>query len=346
MKTYKCVVWDLDNTLWDGTLLEGDCPIPRPGVVAMIEDLDRRGVLHSISSRNERADAMRRLDELGLAGYFVAPQIDWNSKSSHIGAISRALGLSPDSFALIDDDPFERAEVASVYPAVSCYEPGIVGSYRDVPSFVPAVITPEAAKRRLYYQAEDRRREAHESSGEPLAAFLARHELVFDVRRASLDDIARVRELAVRTNQLNTTGIVYTEAELVRLVDAPDHEVLVAAMDDRFGSYGTIGVAVVRKQPGLWVLSLLLTSCRVISRGAGSVFLREMMKRAHAARVRLMAEMIPTGRNRAMLVALRFAGFQQISGAVTDGPLLFEADTSRAPEFPAHVTVRRDSSLG
>src|SRR5579863_9689303 len=83
----KCVVWDLDNTLWDGVLLEDEQVSLRPGVLEVIKTLDSRGILHSIASKNDRAAAMNKLAEFGLSEYFLYPQINWNSKAASVREI-------------------------------------------------------------------------------------------------------------------------------------------------------------------------------------------------------------------------------------------------------------------
>ena len=85
-ESIKCVVWDLDNTLWSGVLLESETVALKPQVASIIETLDRRGILHSIASRNDHHMAMQQLSELGIDRYFLYPQINWNSKAASISA--------------------------------------------------------------------------------------------------------------------------------------------------------------------------------------------------------------------------------------------------------------------
>ena len=90
----------------------------------------------------------------------------------------------------------------------------------------------------------------------------------------------RAEELTVRTHQLNTTGYTYSYEELDELRHSPDHLLLIAGLDDVFGSYGKIGLSVVELGPQSWTIKLLLMSCRVISRGVGTVMLTHIMKLA------------------------------------------------------------------
>lgn len=107
----KCVVWDLDNTLWDGILTEGDDVQLRDGIIDIIKTLDERGILQSVASKNNFEDAYKKLEELGVAEYFLYPQINWNPKSEAVKKIAENINLGIDSFAFIDDSEFEREEV-------------------------------------------------------------------------------------------------------------------------------------------------------------------------------------------------------------------------------------------
>src|SRR5262245_60645516 len=110
----KCVVWDLDDTLWSGVLLEDREVRPRPDA---LRALDARGIRQSVASRNDPAVALGKLRELGVLEYFLHPQIHWDAKSSSVRAISEALNLGLDSLVFVDDQPFERDEVRSALPA-------------------------------------------------------------------------------------------------------------------------------------------------------------------------------------------------------------------------------------
>ena len=92
-KEIKCVVWDLDNTVWEGILLEGDNIELKPGIADVIKTVDQRGILHSIASRGDHNDAMKKLHEFQLDDYFLYPQISWNAKSHSIANIQKNLNF-------------------------------------------------------------------------------------------------------------------------------------------------------------------------------------------------------------------------------------------------------------
>lgn len=336
----KCVVWDLDNTVWRGVLLEDGDVTLRPGVRDTIVALDERGVLHSIASRNEPGPALAKLAELGLAEYFLVPQIGWHTKSHSIKEIAHALNIGLDAIAFVDDEPYERDEVAFALPEVSCVDSADIATLLDRPEFIQAHVTPEARGRRQLYVADQSRRAAEDEFAGPAEEFLASLDMRFTIRRALPDDLLRAEELTVRTNQLNTTGRTYSRDELDALRRSEDHLVLVAELEDRFGPYGTIGLAVVERAAETWTINLLLMSCRVMSRGVGVVLISHVRRLAARAGARLVSEFVPTGRNRMMYATYRFTGFTEIERV--DGHVLLESDPASIPADPPYVRVLTD----
>ncbi|RII13769.1 hypothetical protein DSC45_22710 [Streptomyces sp. YIM 130001] len=343
--TVKCLVWDLDDTLWDGVVLEGDSPEPFPGAVATLRTLDRRGILHAAASRGEHSVTGRHLDEHGLADWFCAVRIGWGAKSESVRRIAETLNIGLDTIAFIDNDPVERAQVAGELPMVRCYPAKEAHRLPELTEFTPEHITPEARGRRDLYRAEWRRQQAEEEFPASRQAFLDSLELVMTLLPATEDDLARASELTVRTHQLNSTGLTYDIDELRRLSRSPDHRVQVARLRDRFGDYGIIGLALSELDGKDSVLRLMLMSCRVVSRGTGGVLLHQLVQEALADGRRPVAHFVPTEVNRSMLVTLRFAGFRPVTDASGTGgaeqePLVLALDPdAQLPDPPGHTRV-------
>ncbi|WP_280269077.1 HAD-IIIC family phosphatase [Nocardia wallacei] len=308
--TVKCLVWDLDDTVWPGVVLESDGGAPKPEALQAIRTLDERGILHAVASRGESSATTAHLRRHGIEDMFSAVEIGWGPKSQAIRRIAESLNIGHETMAFIDNDPVELAEVASACPQVRCYPAHRLAELAELPEFTPGTVTTEARHRRSYYRAERARRAGEAEFHGSDADFLASLELVMSVRTATESDLARAHELTVRTHQLNTTGTTFDIDELRRMCSSPHHEVLVADLRDRFGGYGTIGLAVSEIRGGDSVLRLLLMSCRVMSRGVGTAMIREIVRRARAAGRRPAAEFVATPVNRVMLVTLRFAGFE------------------------------------
>jgi FkbH-like protein len=332
------VVWDLDNTVWEGVLLEGDALKLRPEVVHIIKTLDERGILNAIASRNEYEPAVEQLKAFSIDKYFIYPQINWNPKSQSIEQIAADINIGIDTLAFVDDQLFEREEVQFTYPDVLCFDALNLDGILDHPRLMPRFITPESKLRRKMYQSDIQRKEAEDSFSGNNELFLANLDMVFTIKKAGEEDLQRAEELTMRTNQLNTTGYTYSYAELNKLRQAENHLLFVSSLDDRYGTYGTIGLALVEKESAFWTVKLLLMSCRVMSRGVGTIMMTHIMNLAKEAGVPLRAHFIPNGRNRLMYITYKFGGFTEIANE--DNLVIFENNLEEIQPFPDYVDIR------
>src|SRR3990172_7699845 len=311
-KKIKCVVWDLDNTLWHGVLAENDEVSLKQEVVTIIETLDRRGILQSVASKNDFDQVMAQLEVFGLHDFFLYPQINWNSKAAAIRNIAESINIGLNTIAFIDDQPFERHEVNFTYPEVLCIDAGNVDTILELPQMKPHFVTEDSKNRRLMYMSDIKRSKLEQAFQGPQEAFLATLDMVFTLSDATEDDLQRAEELTVRTNQLNTTGYTYSYEELKHFCLSESHKLVVASLTDKFGPYGKIGLALIEKKPDVWIIKLLLMSCRVMSRGVGTILINHIRKEAKRHGVKLHAEMIPNDRNRMMYITYKFSSFTEI----------------------------------
>lgn len=333
----KCVVWDLDNTLWDGVLLEDPNVTVRPEVVAHLRRLDALGVLHSIASKNDHELAMAKLESLGLTDLFLFPRIGWNAKSESITQIASKLNLGLSAFAFVDDQEFERAEVAFTVPEVTCLDVLDIDERLTTVEFTPRFVTDESIQRRGMYQSQLARDDIEADFVGTNEEFLASLDMTFTIAPAVRDDLQRAEELTVRTNQLNSTGRTYSYDELDALRESADHLLLVATLTDKFGSYGKIGLVLVETSSPDWQLRMMLMSCRVMSRGVGSALLGHIMSEARAAGVGLRADFVETGRNRMMQITYAFSGFREVSR--NGSQVVLAADLSNLQQAPGYVRL-------
>jgi len=337
-KTIKCLVWDLDDTLWRGVLLEdGDVSL-RLRVRDIILALDSRGILQSIASKNDFDNAAEKLQEFGLLEYFLYPQINWNSKSSSVKKIAESLNIGLDAIAFIDDQPFERAEVRDALPDVLCIDAANLDSLLEIPEMNPRFITEDSEVRRLMYISEIARNKVEAEFIGPKEEFLASLEMVFTISSAKEEDLKRAEELTIRTNQLNTTGYTYSFDELNEFRLSEKHKLLISSLDDRFGAYGKIGLALIECQNEIWTIKLLLMSCRVMSRGVGKILLNHVLMMARERNAIVRAEFIVNDRNRMMYVTYKFSGFKEYR---KDGDfILFQHDPTLIPVIPEYVKLQ------
>ncbi|MBT2415506.1 HAD-IIIC family phosphatase [Streptomyces sp. ISL-12] len=323
----KCLVWDLDNTLWNGTLLEDGEVTLLPGVLETVRELDSRGILQSVSSKNDHDLAWRRLEELGIAEYFVLPMIGWGPKSQSVKGIAERLNFALGTIAFIDDGPAERAEVTFHLPDVRCYDASQAGELTALPEFSPERVTVDSRRRRQMYRAGFERDARRAEFTGPDEEFLRSLDLVMRIGRAGEEELSRVEELTLRTSQMNATGVHYSDTALRALLADDHHEVLVTTLVDRFGPHGAVGIILLEKHPAVWRLKLLATSCRVVSFGAGTVLLNWLESEAARAGVHLTADFRRTDRNRMMEIAYRFAGFTgETCGCTQNVPFAADRD--------------------
>lgn len=276
----KCVVWDLDNTLWDGTLIETDDPnalMLRPGVRALMEALDQRGILQSVASKNDHDAAMAVLERLDLAPYFLYPQIHWGAKSDSVEQIARSLNIGIDSLALLDDSPFERRQVASVWPQVRTYDVTEIDGLLTKPEFdVPA--TEESRKRRAMYRAEEQRSALMSAGHTDITEFIRRCHLKMRLFTPTAEEERlRCYELTVRTNQLNMSGKKYTPEEFAEVLARPEHKNFAFSCADDFGAYGIVGFGQYRVEEETLVFTEFAMSCRVAGKFVESALFAQLL---------------------------------------------------------------------
>jgi len=339
----KCVVWDLDNTVWQGVLLEDKKVKLNDNVSTVMHELDKRGILQSIASKNDHEDAMAKLREYGLSEYFLYPQINWEPKSTSINQIAKDINIGVDTIAFIDDQQFELDEVAFSLPKVLTVNANCINNILGMSEFMPRFITEDSRIRRQMYQSDIMRNDLEKSFAGTKEDFLKTLDMKLTVSLATENDLQRAEELTVRTNQLNTTGYTYSYEQLKYFGTSSSHVLLIAELEDKYGPYGKIGLVLLEKNKSEWRVKLLLMSCRVMSRGVGSVLIHYIRQAAKKHNVKLTAEFIPTDRNRMMYMTYKFTNF--IEKEEQKDFTLFENDLSIIPTLPNYLQFIDNASI-
>lgn len=257
----KCVVFDLDNTLWEGLI--GDDGLEgvnvKPEVVAFIYALDRRGIICAVASKNDFQLAWRKIEAVGLGQHLLFPQIHWGAKSDSVKQIAGLMNVGIDSLAFIDDNPFEREQVSSRWPQVRTFDAAEVWNLIGRPEFdVP--ITEQSAMRRLSYLAESKRAQALETSGQDIDEFLRSCNMSIRLMPAT-QHFERCHELVARTNQFNISGTKYS-SDAFRVLIASDL-CLCWEAEDKFGKYGNVGFVRIVEESDAYLVTDFVMSCRV-----------------------------------------------------------------------------------
>jgi FkbH-like protein len=341
-QTRKCVVLDLDNTLWGGIVgedgLEG-IALGEEGIgLAFAEfqdellNLTRKGILLAICSKNNEEDALaviRRHPSMRLKeDDFAARRVNWQDKAANMRDLAAELNLGLDSFIFIDDNPAERALVRSELPEILVPEwPQDPALYRAALLDLAAVhmmkvsITGEDRARTSMYRAEGERRRLLESSGGNLESYYRSLQMTARIGFADSFTIPRIAQLTQKTNQFNLTTRRYSEADIRLLSEAPDALVLWLGLSDRFADNGIVGVMILRQLPaGEWSIDTLLLSCRVIGRTVENAFVGFACKiLTDRAVERLTGDYRPTPKNAVAADLYRSLGFDPIGeqGGIT-----------------------------
>ncbi len=332
----KCVVWDLDNTLWNGTLVENTVTGLNDGVLDVIKSLDERGILQSVASKNNYDDAYKKLCEFGVEEYFLYPQISWNPKSSAIKTITEKLNIGIDTIAFIDDQPFEREEVAHLCPEVMTIDAMDIKNILSYDRMTPRFITEDTKNRRKMYIAASKRDKVEKEFEGTSSEFLQSLGMKLTIEPVCEEDLQRAYELTIRTHQLNSTGYTYSYDELKEFIKDDEHIFLIAGLKDKFGDYGKIGLILVENKEELRI-KLLLMSCRVMSRGVGSAILVYLAKLKEKLGKRMFAEFKTTDRNRMMYITYKLMGFDEIED--NDGDVLLEYTSDEEKDYPPYFNI-------
>ena len=308
----KCVVWDLDNTLWKGVLTEDD---PSQLVLLdkakeILELLDSKGILNSIASKNNHDDAWEQVVRFGLDDYFIAPEINWNQKSVNIEKIASKLNIGIDSFLFIDDSDFELGEVSRFLPAIRTLKSITLENIPKLEFLNPPIST-ESKNRRQMYKQDFIRSERKEQYGSNYLEYLRDCEINLEI--SMLDSqikIDRAFELLSRTNQLNLSGRKFTKTEFSSSVMNVENIWLSGTASDRYGEYGQILIAKIVRLEKDFLLTDMAISCRVLEKLIEVSFFEFLRKTLYSTSGLLYANFIETEKNMPLKSALSSAGFQ------------------------------------
>jgi FkbH-like protein len=338
----KCVVWDLDNTLWEGTLVE-DGPENlrlKPGVERVLKELDQRGILLSIASKNNPEETIGALQRLGIADYFLCPQISWAPKGDALKRIAKLLNISLDTFIFVDDSPFERAQVQAVCPEVlvlDARECNLLLQRKEC----QVVVSEESRNRRQLYKQQELRVTAQEEFGDDYLAFLRDCRLQLTIGPMTVQNLQRVHELTQRTNQMNFSGNRYERQRLHEILADENLETYVLDCRDRFGSYGTVGFSVVDSRKN-HMLDLMF-SCRIQSKRVEHAFLTYILQDYVGRRgADFLVNYRRTPRNAASGKVFEDFGFETIGEE--DGVTLLRFRRDRTPPDDGLVVIISEPS--
>ncbi|MDE2515318.1 MAG: HAD family hydrolase [Rhodospirillales bacterium] len=313
----KCLVLDLDNTIWGGVIGDDgpDGIVLGPGsaagegflaVQAYAKALAQRGVILAVCSKNEAANALAVFDthpEMILRRSDIACfQANWQDKASNLRAIAGQLRIGLDALVMLDDNPAERALIRRELPMVAVPEPPeeaarVPGCLADAGYFEALAITVEDRARTGQYRQEHARAALRETATD-LAGFLHGLEMRMTVHPFEDATLPRIAQLINKTNQFNLTTRRYAEERLRAMRHAADWIGLCFRLRDRFGDHGIIAVAILQAESESLRIDTWLMSCRVLGRQVEEAMLGVLLEEARRRGARrLLGAYVPSARN-------------------------------------------------
>ena len=364
-KARKCLVLDLDNTLWGGVIGDDGLEGIKLGQGSTIGEahaelqsyaleLRDRGVVLAVCSKNEEVNArlpFRSHPEMILKEDHIAAFIaNWDDKASNLRAIASILNIGIDSLVFVDDNPAERDIIRRELPEVAVPELGAdpsdyVGAIARAGWFEALKFSDEDRHRADYYQANAVRRAA-QTSITNMADYLLSLEMTATILPFDAVGRTRIAQLINKSNQFNLTTRRYTEAEVAAFEASPDKFTAQVRLVDRFGDNGMISVVIFDKGPDVWSCDTWLMSCRVLGRHVEEAILNHVAAAAIAeGATRLQGAYLPTKKNK--LVERHFAklGFNQV-GDLPEGGTAWELDLTNFVAFAPPIAVWLDDRQG
>ncbi|MCQ2343456.1 MAG: HAD-IIIC family phosphatase [Paludibacteraceae bacterium] len=363
LKRKKCLVLDLDNTLWGGILGEdgiegikigGDYP----GKAFLywqkaLLGLSRSGVILTICSKNNEHDVLEAWENNPFMvlrqEHFAAYRINWTDKATNIKALADELNLGLDSFVFVDDNPTERELVKQMLPMVSV--PDFPKQPYELPVFFKSLveqyfkvysITDEDKKKTEQYKANAARAKAAASFTD-FASFLESLHIQIGVEAANEFNIQRIAQMTQKTNQFNLTTHRYTDADVRRFLDER-WKIWCISVADKFGDNGITGTIIVKPLDSeRCEIDTFLLSCRILGKGIEIAFIKRILSLLESSGFKtITANFIPTAKNTQVRGFWDKVGFKCIS-ETEDGSRNYElslTDTDLSIENYYHITIK------
>lgn len=328
--TKKCIVLDLDNTLWGGIAgedgFEGIKLGPDPAGKIFLEfqktllALHNRGIILAINSKNNPDDALKIIREhpymILKEDHFASMRINWQDKVTNMQEIANDLNIGLDSMVFFDDDPVNREFMRTALPQVLTVDlsddpvqyTSILTTMND---FDTLKITADDIRRGKMY-LEEKQRKNLQSTASNLGEFLNQLDIKLHMKNADEFTIPRISQLTLKTNQFNLTTKRYQEEDIRNFSQKTDYVVGCAQVEDKFGDNGITGVYIIKKEnPKEWMIDTFLLSCRVMGRGVEEGIMSKILEQAKRDGVQqVKGQFIPTKKNKPAEDFLQSCGFE------------------------------------
>ena len=329
--TKKCIVLDLDNTLWGGIVGEegynGIKLGPEPPGNTFMEfqrvllSLHQRGIILAINSKNNFEDAIKVIKDhpymILKEEHFASIRINWKDKVSNMKEIIKELNIGSDSLVFIDDDPVNREFVKSIFPEILVVDvvndpSTYVSTIENMIDFSVLKITDEDKNRGKMYLKQKEISGLQESTPD-LQTFLSQLNLKIIIKEVDEFSLPRTSQLILKTNQFNLTTKRYQEIKMKEMIRDSNFIVGCVQVEDKFGDNGITGVFIVKKESKEeWEIDTFLMSCRVMGRDIEKGIMNYIINKAKENNVKkIKADFIPTQKNKPIKNFLSECGFKK-----------------------------------
>jgi FkbH-like protein len=359
-KSRKCLVLDLDNTIWGGVI--GDDGLggivigqgnPKGEAFLAVQraalELRERGIVLAVASKNDddvaREPFRKHPDMLLREEHIAVFRANWQDKATNLKAIAETLDIGVDALVLLDDNPVERAYVRSVLPEVG------VPELPDDPALYPRALLFGGYFEAVTFSQEDRARaEAYQANAQraqlktqiaDVSQFLASLNMAIGFAPFDKAGRSRITQLINRSNQFNLTTRRYSENDIAAMEADPSVFTLQVRLADRFGDNGMISVVICRDADDAWEVDTWIMSCRVLGRRVEEAILAEIVHAAGAAgKSAIIGEYIDSGRNSLVREHYRKLGFARDAAAKDPTRWRLAIAGFKAPALPFAVEQR------
>lgn len=329
----KCIVLDLDNTLWGGIIGDDgieNIKLSNDGEGKAFYDFQRellklynRGILLAVNSKNTEEIVLETMEKhpymVLKPDHFISMKINWNNKAQNMQEIADEINIGLDSLVFLDDSEFEREVIMNKFPEI--FTPALPKDFSEYPNFIRQLdvfdflsLTGDDFARNEMYKANVQR-DNLKMNVVNIEDFYYSLDMKATVDRITPFQVPRIAQMTQKTNQFNLRTQRYTESDIKRFMEDENHEVYFLSLADKFGDNGIVGTAIVNLDGDAAFIDSFIFSCRALGRTAETALLNFMVKDAKAKGLKeLIGEYIPTKKNMPCKDFYKDHGFEEKNG--------------------------------
>ncbi len=302
----KCIVFDLDNTIWNGTLDSNDNVKLKDGIIKYLKNAFEKGIILAVASKNNYEQAYKKIVELGIEKYFYKLYISWEDKFKAIKDLAKQLNILEEHILFIDDSDIELAEAKYYIPKLQILNEKNISLLNNYINDI-SIITEETKNRNKIYKILEKRKEKEQEMSKE--EFMKYCNIKIKINLAKEEEFLRIEELLSRTNQMNLNNKILTVDELKKMSNKNEYSIFVVRMSDIFANYGIVGTTIIKENESEIEIQYLAISCKVEGRNIGKNVIEFIKKLAKEKRKNIEAKYIYNLKNEKLQSLFILSGF-------------------------------------